>query len=162
LNDLGPLALRITPSSILARWRQPSNKPEGATESAKILGEVAALDPDATLRRLSSNPSGLTTDQVEERLRSVGHNQITHQARHTILSELVGRSINPLNVLLLSLATASHFRRSTGGDRNRRYGGPQHLAGLHPGTSIQQCCRQAAKDGVSQRNRASTGRYCGA
>ncbi len=94
---------------MFARWRQSSNKPEGAAESAKILGEVAALDVDATLQRLSSNASGLTVDKVGERLRSVGHNQITHQARHTILGELITRSINPLNVLLLSLATASYF-----------------------------------------------------
>ena len=109
MNDPAPLALPITSSSILARWRHPANRPERATESAKLLGEVAALDPDATLRRLSSNAGGLTADQVVERLRSGGHNQITHQARHTILSELIGRSINPLNALLLSLATASYF-----------------------------------------------------
>jgi Mg2+-importing ATPase len=109
LNDSGPLALPLTPSSIFARWRHPANKPAGATESAKILGEVAALDADATLRRFSSDVSGLTAEQVGERLRSGGRNQITHQARHTILGELITRSINPLNVLLLSLATASYF-----------------------------------------------------
>ena len=52
---------------------------------------------------------GLTPDQVEERLRSTGLNRVAHQARHTILDELIGRSINPLNLLLLSLATASYF-----------------------------------------------------
>ena len=73
------------------------------------MGEVARLSPDEALQRLSSTAGGLTPDQVEERLRSVGPNQVAHQARHTILGELVGRSINPLNVLLLSLATASYF-----------------------------------------------------
>jgi Mg2+-importing ATPase len=61
------------------------------------------------LERLSSAATGLTPDQVEERLRSAGLNQVAHQARHTILGELIGRSINPLNLLLLSLATASYF-----------------------------------------------------
>jgi Mg2+-importing ATPase len=61
------------------------------------------------LQRLSGTAGGLTPSRVEERLRSVGRNQVTHQARHTILGELVGRSVNPLNVLLLSLATASYF-----------------------------------------------------
>jgi Mg2+-importing ATPase len=61
------------------------------------------------LERLSSAATGLTPDQVEERLRSAGLNQVAHQARHTILGELIDRSINPLNLLLLSLATASYF-----------------------------------------------------
>jgi Mg2+-importing ATPase len=73
------------------------------------LGEIACLSPDDALQRLSSTTAGLTPDQVEERLRSAGLNQVAHQARHTILGELVGRSINPLNLLLLSLATASYF-----------------------------------------------------
>ena len=73
------------------------------------MGEVACLSPDAALQRLSSTAAGLTPDEVEERLRSAGLNQVAHQARHTILGELLGRSINPLNLLLLSLATASYF-----------------------------------------------------
>jgi Mg2+-importing ATPase len=72
------------------------------------LGEVARLSPDETLQRLSSTAGGLTRDRIEERLRSIGRNQVTLQARHTIVGELVGRSINPLNLLLLSLATASY------------------------------------------------------
>jgi Mg2+-importing ATPase len=73
------------------------------------LGEVARLSPDEALQRFSSTAGGLTADQIEERLRAVGRNQVTHQARHTIVGELIGRSINPLNLLLLSLATASYF-----------------------------------------------------
>jgi Mg2+-importing ATPase len=73
------------------------------------LGEVALLSPDEALQRLSSTAGGLTPEQIEELLRSVGRNQVTLQARHTIVGELVGRSINPLNLVLLSLATASYF-----------------------------------------------------
>ena len=86
-----------------------ANAPEGSAASGKALGEIACLSSDDSLRRLSSTASGLTTDQVAERLRSAGLNQVAHQARHTILGELIGRSINPLNLLLLSLATASYF-----------------------------------------------------
>ena len=39
----------------------------------------------------------------------MGPNQVAHQAHHTIVSEVVGRSINPLNALLLSLAAACYF-----------------------------------------------------
>jgi P-type Mg2+ transporter len=82
---------------------------EGSAESGKALGEIAQLSPDEALQNLSGAATGLTPDQVEERLRSVGPNQIARQARHTILSELIGRSINPLNGLLLALAAASYF-----------------------------------------------------
>ena len=100
--------IAITP--ILARGgRQAAKAPEGSAASGKTLGEIACLSPDAALQRLSSTAAGLTPDQVEERLRSAGLNQVAHQARHTIFGELVGRSINPLNLLLLSLATASYF-----------------------------------------------------
>lgn len=91
------------------RGRQAVRAPEGSAASGKALGEIACLSPDDALQRLSSTAAGLTPDQVEQRLRSAGLNQVAHQARHTILGELIGRSINPLNLLLLSLATASYF-----------------------------------------------------
>jgi len=106
VNKSVPIAL----TSIFTRGRRrPLDAPEGAAASGKALGEVALLSPDEALQRLSSNVNGLTPDQVEEQLRSVGRNQVAHEARHTILGELVSRSINPLNLLLLSLATASYF-----------------------------------------------------
>jgi P-type Mg2+ transporter len=89
--------------------RQAAKAPEGSPASGKALGEIACLSPDEALQRLSSTAAGLTSHQVEERLGSAGLNRVAHQARHTILGELIGRSINPLNLLLLSLATASYF-----------------------------------------------------
>ena len=100
--------IAITPN--LARGgRAAANAPGRSVASGKALGEIASLSPDDALQRLSSIAAGLTPDQVEERLRSTGLNRVAHQARHTILDELIGRSINPLNLLLLSLATASYF-----------------------------------------------------
>ena len=89
--------------------RQMPDAPEGSAVSGKTLGEVARLSPDAALQRLSSTAVGLTSRQVKARLRSAGPNQVARQTHHTILGELVGRSINPLNALLLALATASYF-----------------------------------------------------
>jgi Mg2+-importing ATPase len=106
LNKLGPIA--ITPV-LVRRQHRAANAPEGSAASGKALGEIACLSPDDALRRLSSIELGLTPEQVAERLRSAGLNQVAHQARHTILGELIGRSINPLNLLLLSLAIASYF-----------------------------------------------------
>jgi Mg2+-importing ATPase len=111
VNESGPTAL----TSIPARGQPRTvDAPEASAASGKALGEVARLSPDEALQRLSSTAGGLTPRQVEERLRSVGRNQVTHQARHTVLGELVGRSVNPLNVLLLSLATASYFLSAWG------------------------------------------------
>jgi P-type Mg2+ transporter len=100
--------IALTPIIAQGGRRRPDAS-EGSAASGKTLGEVARLSPDEALQRLSSTAGGLTPDQIEERLRWVGPNQVTHRARHTILGELVGRSINPLNLLLLSLATVSYF-----------------------------------------------------
>jgi hypothetical protein len=104
LNKPDPIA--VTPA--LAFVRQPPSAPEGSTASGKALAEVARLSPDDALQRLSSTAVGLAPSQVEQQLRSVGPNRVARQARHTVLGELAARSINPLNILLLSLATASY------------------------------------------------------
>ena len=106
MNKSGPIALTSNAVGAQSKLR---DAPEGSAASGTALGEVAGVSPDEALQRLSSIAGGLTPDQVEERLRSVGPNQVARQARHTIVGELVGRSINPLNLLLLSLATASFF-----------------------------------------------------
>jgi P-type Mg2+ transporter len=106
MNESGPMALTSIPA---CGHHRTLDAPEASAASGKALGEIARLSPDEALQRLASTATGLTPSQVEERLRSVGRNQVTHQARQTMLSEFVGRSVNPLNVLLLSLATASYF-----------------------------------------------------
>jgi Mg2+-importing ATPase len=73
------------------------------------LGDIASLPPNDALQRLSSTAGGLMPEEVEKRLLSVALNQVAHQARHTILGELIGRSVNPLNLLLLCLASTSYF-----------------------------------------------------
>jgi P-type Mg2+ transporter len=84
---------------------RPSNA--HAAASGEKLADLARLSPNEALQQLFSSESGLTPKQVEERLGLVGRNQVAHQASKTILGELIGRSINPLNLLLLSLAMAS-------------------------------------------------------
>jgi P-type Mg2+ transporter len=84
--------------SILARlWHRSPAAPEGLAASGDTLGEIARLPPDQALHRLLATAEGLNARQVKARLRSVGPNQVAHQARHTIIGELVSRSINPLN-----------------------------------------------------------------
>ena len=74
------------------------------------LSEVTRLSqsaPDAALQQLRSAAEGLTDVEAAARLRSVGPNEVAHEARQTILIELATRAINPLNLLLLVLAGAS-------------------------------------------------------
>jgi Mg2+-importing ATPase len=93
---------------LLARlWRRSPAAPEGLAASGVSLGEIAGLAPDEALHRLNGTAEGLTPNEADARLRAVGPNLIAQPARHTIVGEIFSRSINPLNLLLLTLAAAS-------------------------------------------------------
>lgn len=95
---------------VFSRFRRSSaaaSAGEGSSEAT--LGEIARLSTEAALLSMASVAQGLDSDEVARRLKAVGPNQVAQARRHTILGELVGRSINPLNLLLLSLAVASYF-----------------------------------------------------
>jgi Mg2+-importing ATPase len=103
-------ALTAFVTSIAARvWQRSPHSTAGSAVSSVTLGEVARCSPDAALQRLRSSANGLTTEDAEARLRSVGPNEVAHEVRHTIVGEIVSRSMNPLNLLLLTLAAASYF-----------------------------------------------------
>jgi Mg2+-importing ATPase len=80
------------------------NPVTGSVASGVVLADIARCTPDDALQHLGSSANGLTPAQAEARLLAVGPNEIAHEAHHSILSELLSRSINPLNVLLLTLA----------------------------------------------------------
>ena len=79
----------------------------GQTGSGKILGEIARLPADQAVEKLAGGARGLSVQQCEERLRTVGRNEVAAAERHTILGEIATRSKNPLNLLLLALAATS-------------------------------------------------------
>ncbi|SEK10754.1 magnesium-translocating P-type ATPase [Paraburkholderia diazotrophica] len=91
-------------------WRGQSSRTvvHPSAASAEALTEFAQSSPDEALARLHSTASGLDADEAQQRLRTYGPNQVVHEARHTIIGELTNRTINPLNLLLLSLAAASY------------------------------------------------------
>ncbi|SAK93822.1 magnesium-translocating P-type ATPase [Caballeronia ptereochthonis] len=78
-------------------------------ESPEILHGLSQLDADAALTKLSSAAAGLEPEEAAERLRLHGPNDLARVRRHGALRELVGRSVNPLNGLLLSLAAVSVY-----------------------------------------------------
>lgn len=141
--------------TVFARlWGRSSAVAGGTAASGVALGEIARLLPDEALQRLHSALDGLAPDDVEERLRSMGPNQVARAARHTILREVVGRS--PLErappragggVLLPG--------RSAGRDRDRRDGPAQRLARLPPGALLEQGRGRPATHGPDQGDAAS-------
>lgn len=98
---------RAMQSAVARFLRRPASAGPAAPANGTALRAYAQPSPDEVLHRLQTCPDGLTATQAEQRLREVGANRVADGAHHTIWSELAHRSINPLNVLLLSLATIS-------------------------------------------------------
>ena len=102
-------AVSAVKSALARLQRHPSAAAERTgAGAAATLDEIARLAPDAVPERLRSTPDGLAPEDVAERLRREGPNQVAQGARRTIFGEIAGRSINPLNGLLLALAIMSY------------------------------------------------------
>ncbi|MDR3511163.1 MAG: magnesium-translocating P-type ATPase [Caulobacteraceae bacterium] len=80
-----------------------------AAPLAGDLAAIAALDAPAALTAAHGETEGLDPDQVAERLKQYGPNTIAREGRPSILAELWGRAMNPLNALLLVLAAVSYL-----------------------------------------------------
>lgn len=89
-------------------WLKPRSVKLGdAVANKALLAQLAACSTDDALVRLGSSPKGLKPQEAELRITTYGPNEVAHVARQSIIAEIVTRSINPLNVLLLVLALAS-------------------------------------------------------
>jgi P-type Mg2+ transporter len=67
------------------------------------------MDEKAIWELLRTSPEGLDPAEAKARLASLGPNLVTRKGRSRSLRELWGRAKNPLNALLLSLATVFYF-----------------------------------------------------
>ena len=67
----------------------------------------ACLSSQEVLDRLQTQAQGLTQEAAVQRLREYGLNRVANGHHETVLLELVRRSVNPLNLLLISLAGIS-------------------------------------------------------
>jgi Mg2+-importing ATPase len=94
--------LRAAPKS------HPQARDTDIVLSDEILG-VSRADNEAIWALLRTSPEGLDANEAEARLASVGPNLIAREAHPSVAQELWGRAKNPLNALLLSLATVSYF-----------------------------------------------------
>ena len=70
---------------------------------------LSQLSPEPACQKLATNPVGLAEDEAARRLKGYGLNLVTREQKPTILQEIWRRTNNPLNALLLTLATVSYF-----------------------------------------------------
>src|SRR5260370_4554633 len=83
----------------------------GAEAAARdgLLATISRLQPDEACAKLASTLEGLSQTEADARLKKFGPNIVARERKATILEELWGRARNPLNALLLTLATTSYF-----------------------------------------------------
>ena len=79
---------------------------DGAHYSVQLL-EKARTDPDAVLKKLGSQLSGLSEEEAASRLKRVGTNEIAREKRQSALMRLLVNVKNPLVLLLLALGVLS-------------------------------------------------------
>jgi Mg2+-importing ATPase len=84
-----------------------AGQPSRARDS--YLATVSRLQPGEACAKVGSRLEGLSKNEADARLKEYGLNLVARERKATILEELWGRARNPLNALLLSLATVSYF-----------------------------------------------------
>jgi len=93
----------VLPKNVLESLRRTN----GHIDVSSTLLDAASTDPAVVIERLGSSESGLTDEEASRRLETHGPNVVTEEARHTRL-KLFGRAcLNPLVILLLSLAAVA-------------------------------------------------------
>src|SRR6185369_17616025 len=68
---------------------------------------LATCTQTQVLQQLETSSVGLSTDEVRERQVRFGANKVAHEEHAPLLMALLRQFINPLNLLLLTLATLS-------------------------------------------------------
>src|SRR6266702_4744881 len=71
------------------------------------LREIGTLEAAAVLRRLGTSERGLSADEVQRRREKYGDNRVAHEKRDRLATQLLGRLLNPLVILLVALAAVS-------------------------------------------------------
>jgi len=70
---------------------------------------ASRCDPAVALNNLGCTDAGLDETESAQRLKRFGLNQIAQENRTGVIRELLNRTKNPLNALLLTLAAVSYF-----------------------------------------------------
>jgi len=77
------------------------------SENEKRLVDLCSRAVPETLRELGSRPEGLTSDEVDVRLRTLGRNELAHVAREGFWQDILRRCRSPLVIQLLAIGCIS-------------------------------------------------------
>ncbi len=99
------LLATISPHFALQKNKSAKTMPAA---SSRLL-ELALMSPEQTLEKLDSTSEGLLDREAEERLDQYGLNTVTHEHVKSVPERIIEQFKNPLNLLLLTLATVSYF-----------------------------------------------------
>ena len=86
--------------------------PHSQGSAVSLLREWSSLDSKTVLERLGSDPGGLSEEEALSRLKQDGPNMLEFTRRKGPLVRILLLLKNPLNILLLTLATLSFFMGS--------------------------------------------------
>src|SRR5262245_35270250 len=70
---------------------------------------TSRCDPNAALGKLGCTDAGIDEVEAARRLKRFALNQIAQENRTGVIHEIINRTKNPLNALLLTLAIISYF-----------------------------------------------------
>ncbi len=88
---------------------QPNLRGAGAAKQPSPLAGLCDCAPDGALKQLDAVPSGLTPEQVEERLEKFGPNEVTHEKPPTWFVQLFYAFLTPFNGVLFAVSVVSLF-----------------------------------------------------
>jgi Mg2+-importing ATPase len=80
-----------------------------AAVDTELLRKVADATPEGALLMLGSAPQGLTDDQVDERVRQYGKNEVAREKPPKWYIQLLGAFSNPFSGILVVLGCASYL-----------------------------------------------------
>ena len=87
----------------------PNNQSINGTTRHSPLLDLCACLPDDALKQLNAERSGLTPEQVEQRLERYGPNEITHEKPPTWYHQLFHAFVTPFNGVLFTVSIVSLF-----------------------------------------------------
>jgi hypothetical protein len=93
------------------RRRSPSTGSQHHAALSKQLVALSRVPTAEVLQSFGSSRQGLTDNEAERRFVTLGANRLTRARPQSIPRQLIGRSINPMNTLLLVLAALSAFSK---------------------------------------------------
>jgi Mg2+-importing ATPase len=90
-----------------SRIQKEAKTPHGLTEHERRFLEICALPVEQAVQTMGSRSSGLSEDEVEERLDEYGRNEISQVRRLNFLEDIFRRLRSPLVVQLIIIAVVS-------------------------------------------------------